>query len=221
MNSIKRNMQAMPSGKSEVSGEKVRNVNVSASFSFRQEIKESTPEGGIFIRAGGSASLDVSFSGSISEVAEESTRKINTITITSDDIILQKDGADVAKLQTIDINYGGSVSVRRFEALGKLQTAQGVESLGRLMLLLLALSGGRPEDRLALAEARPPSLEPEIVSGIAIRQINAALTRAIKQFLQIHHNVVPGVDLYDVFGITPPAGDFPVTPPARRTSAPG
>lgn len=219
LNAIKNNFISMPSGSGgELKPTDVRNVTASASLSIKKEIRETTPEGGVVIPTGTSATIIVYFSGNASEVAEEASRRVELISISTNGIVLQKDGSDVARLTNINISPGGGVQVINFTPLGSLAKAEAGESLGRFFLLLLSLSGGRPEDRLAV-QGRAPNLNPEAIHAEALRQINAALTRAVIELVQQYHNVIPGVDLYDIFNVQRPKGDYPIVPPAGPGSA--
>jgi hypothetical protein len=215
LNRIKTNAKEIAKkGGNKEGGVKTKDIGgleATASITFRKEIRETTDKGGILIPAGGSANITVSFSGSVDDVTNESTRKINSFTIESESIILQDKGSDIAKLQKIVINRGGNVKLGRYKALGTLKDAEGSESFIRLVALLGVLASGTPADRPAVAGSNP-ELGPQMVSGIAISMIQEALTKAVKKLLQENHNAIPGFDLNDVFGLESPPGDYPLPP---------
>lgn len=208
LESLKRKFLTQPSSGGNVAQSDVQNVALSFSVGFLRDIKASTDEGGITIPAGGSATIEVSFSGSPADINNPNSRQIRSISIYSNDIILQSRGVDILRLKRINIHYGGRVFVSDYTALGDLRNAQGKESFLRFIGLLAALSGGRTEDRIALRD-RAPNFDPETVRRITVQQVNQALTSAVMQLLRQHHDAVPGFNLYKVFGITLPPGDYP------------
>jgi len=201
LNSVKDNWTRLPPTGSEVTPRDIRNVELAADITFDSEIRQSTPEGGIFIPAGGRATFSVMFSGSADDVIEASTRSIRWIEIESNSIILQRGGQDVARLQRLYVQHGGTVLVSSFEPLGGLASAAGAESLVRFMGLLIALSSGRPEDRIAIA-GRTPNIGAQSVGRIAAEQIQEALGIAIRGWIQENCFVIPETNLCEMLGIS-------------------
>ncbi|MBI2910610.1 MAG: DUF4157 domain-containing protein [Chloroflexi bacterium] len=219
LQAIRANWDREPSG-ADIERADVRNVEVSAEVAFEREVSAGTPAspaGGIVIPSGGRATVTVTLEGSAADLATASAPRVRFVTIDSEEIFLRQEGRDLAKLQTIDIEQGGQVRVRRFEALGSLRTAEGVETVGNFVGLLLLLGRASPSDRLALA-GREPHLEPTIVPGIARDRIETSLTEAVRRFIIENPRAIPGIDLGEVFGVQN-LGDFPLVPPAGPGTA--
>ncbi|MBL8153091.1 MAG: DUF4157 domain-containing protein [Anaerolineae bacterium] len=208
---IKTNWLSAPSSGGEVGAGDLGSPTVSASVALKSQIREAAGEGGI--SANGTIGLDVHFAGSVKDLAEDTSRRISTISIRGDSIIVEKKGDPVAKLKGISIAYGGAVTVTDMELLGDAALAQGAEGLGLLGLLALALSAGSPEDRLAVADKNLPS--PHIVSDLARKQIEEALTNAVRQMIRDACYAIPGVNLGTIFGVQA-MGDFPPPAPGVR-----
>ncbi len=208
---IATNWQSTPSSGGSVGAGDITKVTASVSVDLK-DIHAGTPAGSI--HANGNVTISAEFAGSMKDIAEDGSRKIAGVTISGDSIIAEQKGSPVAKIKSLRIEPGGIVNVTSFEAMGPASTLQGVESLGKLFLLLGALSSGRPEDRLAVGN-REPHLEPDETHRYIEGQIEQALTQAVQQLIRDNCYSISGVNLGSIFGVAV-MGDFPAPPPNSR-----
>ncbi len=177
--------------------EQVRGASANARFAVKREITQGAGPGSITVPAGTGLSVTVSLAGDAASLAKGGVPDVTGISIDSDGVVLKKNGEDVARLHSLHIARGGQVDVTRFEALGGVAKAEGVEAGLRglaLLLQLAALRSGQNPGQLA-------DPNPSIVSGMAEKEIETALTAAVRQLVLDHHDAVPGVDLRKVLGV--------------------
>ena len=114
------------------------------------------------------------------------------------------DGKPVALLESLSIERGGQVNLRRFRLLGAASTAGGVESLLRLLGAAAAIADRGVNGGAALDIAsRTGDLRPRIVEGMTQQQIEAALSAAVHTLVLENAEAIPGVNLPQVLGIGP------------------
>jgi hypothetical protein len=210
---IRGNILSAPSKGSEVGAADITNVSTSAEIAFKSEIRQGDAQGTVVIPAGGTATITADLTGTLADVSAHP--KISAVHISSNGITIQQGGEDVAKLKRITVERGGAVRVEDFEPLGKAKTATGGEATANFFALMVALAGGTSADRLAVA-GREPHLEATAVPEYIRKKLEEALTKAVIELLQnATLSLPPGVDLYELFGITSPPGDYnlPATGP--------
>jgi hypothetical protein len=138
--------------------------------------------------------------GTAQDLMTSGVQKVQSIWLSTPGIELTKDGAPIALLQELEVVNGGEVRVQRFEGLGKLKDAQGVESglkaLGLLLQLAVAREGGNPGPLIS-------NLDPNLVNGIATSELQKALTAALRDVILQHKDAIPNVDLASVLGVHP------------------
>lgn len=152
--------------------------------------------------AGGAGAKDLMAASGKGRQAQANAAKIGSITITSDGIVVQKDGKDVIALKSISISRGGKVSLDSFELLGEAKEAAGAEH-GLWFLIGTGLNvaqGAPPELGMAMA-ADDPRLRAQIVPGIAKDMVEDALNKAFTDLLAKHGRDIPGIDLGEVLGV--------------------
>ncbi len=183
----------------EVGPKDIRHVSASAGFTTRAEIRQGTPDGAVSIPAGAGLRVRVDLAGTGADLARGGVPGINGVHIQSDGIELQKDGAPVAKLMGLSILPGGVVDVTSFQPLGSVAKAADTESGLRGLVALFQLAAamkGQNTGQLV-------DIEPGVVNGLAEKEIEGALTKALQQMILDHADAVPGVDLRKVMGVAP------------------
>lgn len=185
----------------EVGPKDINHVSASASFTTKKAISQGTPQGALSIPAGAGLSVRVDLAGTGAELAKGGLPGINGVHIQSDGIVLQKDGAPVAKLMGLSILPGGIVDVTSFQPLGSVakaaDTESGLRGLIALFQVAAALKGQNTGQMV--------DLDPGVVNGLAEKEIEGALTKALQQIILDHADAVPGVDLRKVMGVAPKA----------------
>jgi len=183
----------------EVGPKDIRNVSAAASFTTRKEIRQGTPEGALSLPAGAGLSVRVDLAGTGAELAKGGMPGIHRVHVQSDGIELQKDGAPVAKLTGLSVLPGGVVDVTSFQPLGSVAKAADTESGLRGLVALFQLAAAmKGQNTGGLVD-----LEPGVVNGLAEKEIEGALTKALQQLILDHADAVPGVDLRKVMGVAP------------------
>jgi hypothetical protein len=134
--------------------------------------------------------------------AAANAAKIQSITITSSGIIVQKDGEDVIALDSISIHRGGKVTLDSFALLGKAKEAASSEhGLWFLIGAGINVAQGAPPELGTAIAAEDPRLRAQIVPGIAKDMVEEALNKALTDLLGQHGRDIPGVDLGEVLGV--------------------
>jgi len=185
----------------EVGPKDINHVSAAASFTTKKAISQGTPQGALSIPAGAGLDVRVDLAGTGADLAKGGMPGINGVHIRSDGIVLQKDGAPVAKLMGLSILPGGIVDVTSFQPLGSVakaaDTESGLRGLIALFQVAAALKGQNTGQMV--------DLDPGVVNGLAEKEIEGALTKALQQIILDHADAVPGVDLRKVMGVAPKA----------------
>ncbi len=185
----------------EVGPKDINHVSAAASFTTKKAISQGTPQGALSIPAGAGLDVRVDLAGTGADLAKGGMPGINAVHIGSDGIVLQKDGAPVAKLMGLSILPGGIVDVTSFQPLGSVakaaDTESGLRGLIALFQVAAALKGQNTGQMV--------DLDPGVVNGLAEKEIEGALTKALQQIILDHADAVPGVDLRKVMGVAPKA----------------
>lgn len=211
---IKSNFAGMGSGGGGgITAKEITGVAATVNLNIGTPIHQGTAAGAIEISGG--VSLTARFKGSAADVA--GSPEIDSIFVSGDSIVVQKDGKDVAQILNATIGKGGAVTIGGLKLLGSAKTAAGVESFFKLLIVAGELSQGGPEDRLALAD-KEVNLEAEIVPGLTRHMIQDALTQAIRDLISKYSTAIPGVDLNTVFGMQQ-KGDFPTGLPGETATS--
>jgi len=124
--------------------------------------------------------------------------------LSTNSLTLQKDGADVAVITSVQMDYGGKVRVDGWKALGEAQEVQGYESGARLIWFLLELTRGSPRDRLAVREGgQGDLLEPTVTTELIRLQLETTIQSAVVGWIKQNPGAVPipGVDLVKALGL--------------------
>lgn len=211
---IKSNFAGMGSGGSGGAGgitaADIDDIAATVNLVIGTPIHQGTPQGAINIS--GAVSLTARLRGNAGSLSQGGP-VVESVHVSGDSIMVQKDGEDVAQIHDASMANGGSVTIGRMTLLGAAKTAGGVESTVKLFALLAELGQGSPEDRLAVSNAQP-NLEAEIVPGLTRHTIQDALTQALRELIRHYATAIPGYDLNTIFGV-PQLGDFPLTVPGE------
>jgi hypothetical protein len=135
---------------------------------------------------------------------EKTSPVLDSLTISGDSIVIQKDNADVAKIDSLTVANGGAVTIDSMTLLGQAKEAAKTETAVKGLLLILLLGGGSHGDRMRVAGAEP-NLDAEIVPGLTRRTIETALTKGVQQLILEYAKAIPGYDLRTIFGVPAPA----------------
>jgi hypothetical protein len=200
MAALQVNAGKLGGGGGDVGAKDLSELSLSASFTVQQAIQHGTPAGGISLPAGAQISVSAEAEGTAADLGKGGIPALRSLGLTSSGLTLLKDGAPIAKLQSLSVLRGGKVDVHRFEALGSLKEAGGVESGIKALAALFALHGGAIRE----ADALSRNLDADIVNGVAEKQIEAALTAAVLELVNAHHDAIPGMDLRSVLGVQAP-----------------
>ena len=184
-------------------------LGASLTFSLNRGVKEVTAAGGIEIPSNGTIRLYASLMGT-AEHLKKGTVKVASVHIDSEDIYVIKGNERLVKLQSIKINRGGSVEVRKHKALGSVKSAESTESVLRGLAALFAgvAQGGNIESgqvNLYLKQQQG-GLNPEIVRGVTKNQLEKALTTALRKmycqnYKTIRNAMPKGMSLDKIFGL--------------------
>ncbi len=167
---IKANFDALPTGgnATPVTPGEVSRPRIGATLAMRTPFERSSGGTGLRIPSGGAFDVDIQGTGNLSSIlaaggsaeAAAIAAGIQQIDIRSEAIELMRGTEAVARLQSLRVNRGGTVTLQRFEMLGGLGTGAGIESLIRLFAGAAQLAGQgvpppRSVSRRPRARARP------------------------------------------------------------------
>lgn len=184
--------------------QQVTNVGLSATVRTTTPIEAMSGRAGIAIPAGASITLGAMLEGNGASLATAASRgqvpNVRGLTLSSSDLVLQRDGEPLARIRAMHVGRGGVVDVTDFEPLGRLAEVGAGESLFRLLGIALALHTG--DGRLA----GNGDISPRGVNGFAEKEMEKGLTTAVQSLVRENHAVIPGVDLRSLLGVEPAAG---------------
>jgi hypothetical protein len=181
----------------------VSKVRTSTTITAKAPFMVQKPAGTVVLPAGGKATLRISFAGTAADMLNPATLKIDSVSLTTDSLTLQKDGEDVAVITSLHVDYGGKVHIDGWEARGQALKVQGDESAARLFMLMLQLSGGGSRDRLAVESGRGPSFAPTVTTEVIRLQLETTIEAAVASWIKQNPQAVPipGVDLARALGL--------------------
>jgi hypothetical protein len=187
-------------------------LEAGVSVSLAQAVKRNTAEGGVEIPKRAYLDLNVELQGTARDVAKGTVRA-DKVVVKSEDIYLTRGGERLVRLKSVVIHRGGLVQVEKHEGLGAVGTAEGVESLVRLIGIFGAAADGARGNSagtefLVRRSISRGHANPSIVKGVTRSQLNKALTKALQEvysqeYKTIQARMPKGIKLDDVFGINP------------------
>jgi hypothetical protein len=188
----------------------VRAAQVAGDGDAKVHIAPGTP---VTVMAnGGATATQVNAAIGAGAQAVANAANITSVGISSNGIIVKKDGEDVISLTSITIHRGGSVTLDRFELLGAAREAAKTETgAWQLIGTGLNLAQGAPLPLAAAMAADDPRLRAQIVPGIARDMVERALNQAFTSLLAQHGRDIPGLDLGEVLGV--PGAPIPARGP--------
>ncbi|AUX19699.1 hypothetical protein SOCEGT47_001510 [Sorangium cellulosum] len=189
--------QVLSNLEAEGGGVAFRGASLSARATLREELAGAVGRDGFRIPAGATIVARVDVEGTTRAELEASPR-VKRIQVDCSSVVLRKDGVDQADVRRFIVRRGGEITVEQVEPLGALGQAAGLESLVRLFGALA--TGG---DAAALD---PRRIEPSVVEGLVKEEIARALRPALVDWVQQNAEIVVGMDLRQVLGITDGAG---------------
>src|SRR5688572_8684678 len=175
LGAIANNLKSAPSAGGAAGGVKpadMKALSAGGTIALIKGVHMSHDGGGVDIPAGGEVSISVQGTGSVADVAAAGNPQAmanafhaTAIDLSSESIMLLKNGKPIVRLQELRLDRGGKVTVDRFKLEGSAATAAGVEALLRLVGGALdAHSRGAPDGLAWELGAR--GAEPTIVTGM-------------------------------------------------------
>ena len=220
LRSIQGNWASLPSSGAQVTAADITDTTIGASVTFSSSTEIGGTEDGRIVATGG-VNIRIRFAGTLADVIGSDTERprprLEWLRISGNSIVVQQEGEDVARLESIRVGFGGTVRIDRLTLLGRAARLSESESSARMLALIILLSGGRPEDRLAVGTL-DPNLDPTAVPEAVREQIEEALTRAVIQLIRENADAIPGFDLTEILGVGR-LGDYPQGPPSAGSSA--
>lgn len=177
-------------------------ITPTATVALREEVRQGTDQGGIHIAAGTSLTLYAELGGTGQDLATSGVQSVSSLWLSTPGVELTSNGAPIALLKELEVDHGGAVKVHRFEGLGKLKEAQGVESGIKALIALLQIAAIREGGGGGMTqEGLVTNLDPTVVNTIATSELEKALSTALHDVIVQHHDAIPGVDLQSVLGV--------------------
>lgn len=192
------------SGSTGLGAKDASQVRASATITATAPLMVEKAAGAVVLPSGATATLRVNFAGTAADIMNPATLKIDSVHLSTNSLTLQKDGADVAVITSLQMDYGGKVRVDGWRALGEAQEVQGLESGARLILFLLELTRGSSRDRLAVREGGQGDLfEPSVTTELIRLQLETTIQAAVSGWIKQNPGAVPipGVDLVKALGL--------------------
>ncbi|MCW3060660.1 MAG: Peptidoglycan-binding domain 1 protein [Capsulimonas sp.] len=223
---IAENVKKMSSGggPAPLGTKDITNISANANLTFKEDIKEGTAEGGVFIPAGLKVTVAAALAGTGEDAQNSATKlkgdagaslisspHITGISIFSDSennpIRLQANGKDIAGLMTTTVSPGGAVSLGNIVPFGALQEVADAETGVRGAVGVIETALG----------VNPINANANRLTGVARAAIEQALTKAVRAALEANRLAIPNLDLMEVFG-GPQINDLPGPPSASATA---
>jgi hypothetical protein len=182
---LQRAFEALPAAEGASGGPlEIRDPSAGATLAMRAPFVAGSGGASMNIPAGGLFTAEVETTGDARAAAAGrgaagalAALQVSSLNLDSDSITISKDGSPVARLRSLRVLRGGVVQVLHYEPLGTAAIADGVEGLLRLF------SG----------DTRG--------SEFVRRQLEEALSTAVRSLVLENRGAIPGVDLASVLGV--------------------
>jgi hypothetical protein len=201
---IKGNLAKQPADdrKSEITAEKVKITNVGATITMSQDIVQGAGSGSLQIKAGTDLRLDAN--PNATAAAPPTAASIKSVRISSDNVIVKKDDAPVARVKALEVS-AGVVKITDIELLGEAKAlAEKEQGVIAGAAALANVARGLPPG-LALAKTILDNPQAVIVPGITRAIIERAFQDALTAFVAKNGSTIGGFDLSAVLGSAPTA----------------
>lgn len=184
-------------GGSSIQDKDIKSIKLTTKLKFATPLVKQTSIGGV--RISGEATAIITFSGTAETVADASKRTIRSIELEGSDIVMLRDGKDVAKVGRVVLSHGGDISVSRLEVL---HPVAGIESLIRLfgMLSLDPLSSAALQAGI-VTQDMIAGLDASAIKQLVKEEIDAALGPAIRDAIRANCHAIPDVNLCQMLGL--------------------
>lgn len=182
------------------------NPHVEVNLVMKTEFRHVDKNAGIAVRSGTTIDVLITGQGNLATImASHSTAgmveatKVESVTISSDGLLVIVNDKPIAYLDRLRIDRGGAVTLEKMRLEGVVGQAEGMEYLVRLTAAALkwAASGASIEAGLTMA-VHSGEVSTTVVPDIVREQIEKTLTEGVKQLLIAYRNVVPEIDLVQV-----------------------
>ena len=183
----------------------MKNVSAGATIAVKNGARFASPDGsGLTIDANGPISISVEGAGSLGDeaAAHDAASAVDAMNLQSVELSTEAmqvvvKGKPVAKIEAMTLHRGGKVTIDRMTPLGKLATAEAVESGLSLLAALVAVRSNDPSAGGLYDNAQHPA----VVDGVSRAMIEEQFTQTIHKMIVEYRGVVPGVDLARALGI--------------------
>jgi hypothetical protein len=172
-----------------------------AGFTYQEE------NAGLSVHEGTEIDISITGRGNLATIMKSQSTadkvtaaKVESVTMTSQGILVVVDEKPVAYLDRMRIDRGGAVTVERMRLEGAVGNAAGMEGVIRVVASALGLaSAGRTMDAAITLAANSSETQATIIPGLAKGQIEATLTEGVRQLVHVNRFAIPEVDLEGVF----------------------
>jgi hypothetical protein len=194
-------------GTSDVEYSDFGRVQIHAHLALKTDFRHVEKSAGLLVRRGTTIDVVISGRGNMATLLRTRTNaeraaaaEIESVTISSDGLLVILNEKPIAYLDRIRIDRGGTVTLEKVRLEGIAGEAEGMESLLRTVASAIewTTSGTSVDAGTTVAANSRDALAivvPEIVRG----EIEKTLTEGTKQLLRGHRAVIPEVDLEEVF----------------------
>jgi hypothetical protein len=155
---------------------------------------------GLVVAAGSHFSLWAQSAGSLKSAGPD-VKEMKSLTVASNGITIQKEGAPVARIKKLRVDRGGTVTIEDIELLGEAKSAGDWESFLRLLAgAAKASNAGMPDDAAIAHGAK--EMAPALVKGLTKHEIEQKLTAAIGGLIRQNADTeIGGMKLSKIVGM--------------------
>lgn len=194
-------------GTTEVEYADFGRVQIDMILAMKTDFRHVEKNAGLEVRLGTTIDVTLSGRGTMATLMVTRTNaeraaaaQIDTVTISSDGLMVIVQGKTVAYLDRLRIERGGAVTIEKLRLEGVVGEAAGMESvIRRVASAMQWVSGGASLDAGMTMATQSPGTLPAIVPDVVRNQIEKTLTEGVKQILRTHRDVIPEVDLEETF----------------------
>lgn len=179
-------------------------VNLVMKTDFRHIEKNA----GLEVRQGTKIELLIAGHGNLAKMIASRTfaeraaaTKIDTVTISSDGLLVVVNNKPVACLDRLRIDRGGAVTLEKMRLEGVVGQAEGMESVIRMVASAMKwVSSGASNDASMTMGTNSHDVLASFVPDVVRDQVEKTLTQGVKEILLANRNVVPELDLVEIMG---------------------
>lgn len=195
-------------GVSEIQFSDFGSPQIEVNLVMKTDFKHIEKNAGLAVRQGTKIDMLIAGHGNLANMIASRTfaeraaaTNIDTVTISSDGLLVVVNDKPIAYLDRLRIDRGGAVTLEKMRLEGVVGQAEGMESVIRMVASAMKwVSSGASNDASMTIGTNSQDVLATFVPDAVRAQVEKTLTQGVKQILVANRNVVPELDLVEIMG---------------------